>query len=324
MNSISAAPILRGTRVLVRCDIDVPIKDGIIEETYRLDSLLPTLNFLKKKEAKIIIAGHMGKPKGTPDPTLSTQLLQPYFEEKLGKWNFELWENLRFDPQEEANDPEFAQKLAQNADVFVNESFATCHRKHASIVQIPKFLPSYAGFRLEEEVSTLSKILKDPQRPLITIIGGIKIESKLPVINKFLEVSDAVLIGGRLGLEWKDQTPDKLFLPKDYANNSKDIGQKTIEGYREIIHTAKTILWAGPMGAYEEPEFSMGTEEIARAVVNSAAYSVIGGGDTIAAVNKIGIMENFDFASTGGGAMLEFLVKGTLPGLEVLGYQPNQ
>ena len=167
---------------------------------------------------------------------------------------------------------------------------------------------------------TLKKAVENPKKPLVAIIGGAKVESKLPVINKFLRISDAVLIGGKLGMEWKQSIPDNMFMPKDYLEDNKDIGPETVKGFAAIIQTAKTIIWAGPMGAYEEEKYAGGTRSIAEAIVSSPAFKIAGGGDTLAALNKFGYLERFDFVSTGGGAMLEFIAKGTLPGLEALDY----
>jgi len=321
VNPISSTKIINGTKAFVRCDLDVPVENGEIKETYRLHAILPTLILLKNSNANIIIAGHMGKPKGRSTPSLSTKVLLPFFNKHLGEGGFELLENLRFDPGEEANDPTYAKELAAKAEIYINESFATSHREHASIVGIPKYLPSFAGNRLVLEVATLSEVRDNPKKPLVTIIGGAKLESKLPVVNKFLEISDAVLIGGKLGLEWKGSIPDNMYLPKDYAPGSQDIGFQTIKIFSDIIKNAKTIIWAGPMGAYENEAFIKGTKEIAEAVIASQAYKVVGGGDTLNALDKFGYLDKFSFVSTGGGAMLEFLAKGTLPGLGVLGYQ---
>lgn len=305
-------------RIFVRCDIDVPLKNGEIQDTFRLDHLLPTLNYLKEKKAKIIIAGHMGRPKGF-DETLSTKQLLPYFNRHLGKDCFELLENLRFESGEENNDREFAKKLAQKADIYVNESFATSHKKHASIVGLPLFLPSYAGLRFEEEVKNLQKVLENPQRPLVAVIGGAKIENKKPLASKFIEIADAVLAGGRIGLDWNDDKPVNLYIPLDYAENQLDIGGETIQMFTEILSQAKTIVWAGPMGKFEDEQFSTGTKALLEAVdQNKAAFSVAGGGDTVSAIRKLGKVDAFNFISTGGGSMLEFLAKGTLPGIEAL------
>lgn len=391
MKSIKQANIQKGTRVFVRCELDVPIKSGMVLETFRLDQMLETLQYVLSRGAHLVLGGHIGRPKGAYNASLSTQQLLPYFNDKLNTSAFtnkstsntpsilstygtseraeahipttlpafELLENLRFDPREEDNDPEFASELAKKADIYVNESFATCHRAHASIVGVPALLPSYAGFRLEKEVSSLEKVLVDPKRPLVVIIGGAKLESKKPLIDKFLGLADVVLVGGKLGLEWQglDSTqvqghkkiPDNqavpgiavssaqsqnlqtsaliqtsistaIHTPIDYAPNNLDIGPATIAQYSEIISHAKTVLWAGPLGLFEDARYSAGTHAIAQAITNSNAFSVAGGGDTINAINKFNLFNKFSFISTGGSAMLEFLVNGTLPGLEVLEY----
>ena len=205
MNSVSIAPINSRTRVLVVCDIDVPIKNGEIVEKFRLNALLPTLKLIIEKGAHPIIAGHMKDGQ-------STQVLIPYFDENLGKGKYQLLENLRLDPGEQKNDPAFSQKLAKKADIYVNEIFSTSHREHASIVGVPKLLPSYAGLRLEKEVENLSKIMKNPKRPLVAVIGGAKLESKLPLVQKFIQTADAVLLGGKLFLDWRDEVPTNLRL----------------------------------------------------------------------------------------------------------------
>jgi phosphoglycerate kinase len=322
MKFLIDANIQNGTRVFVRCDLDVPIEDGKILDTFRLEAALPTLKYIIEKGAFPVIAGHIGKPNGKEVPELSTSFLKPYFDEKLSKDKYELLENLRFDPREKNNDENYAKELSSKADIYVNESFATCHREHASIIGIPKFIPGYAGLRLQKEVSTLQNILKEPEKPFVVIIGGAKLESKMPVVSKFLSIADYVLIGGRLGLEWEDDIPDNLIIPSDYAKDEKDIGPKSIQDFVIYIQMAKTILWAGPMGAYEETEYSVGTDHIAKAVLDETShkgtYSFIGGGDTIAAAQKILDINKFSFVSTGGGAMLNFVAKGTLPGTEAL------
>lgn len=325
MKNIEQAPIKPGTKVFVAADIDVDVQNNHIVETFRLDHILPTLKYIIKKGGFPIIGGHRKQPHGKFDESLSTKFLQPFFEKNLGYGNFELLENLRFDIREEENDPIYTQELAQKADIYVNEIFSTSHREHASIVGVPKYIPGYAGFRLSEEIKVLGKILTKQEKPFIVIIGGAKIKSKKPVIARFVDKADYILIGGKIGLEWNEDTPQNVMLPKDYARDNKDIGPETIEIYKEKISAAKTVLWAGPMGAYEEPEFLTGTEELAKVVSlanTKGAFTLIGGGDTITAVNKIGYLDKFDFVSTGGGAMLKFLAEGTLPGIEVLGYTP--
>jgi len=321
VKSLSSAKVTFRTKVFVRADLDVPVKDGRVMETYRLECLLSTLKYLLSKKAEIVIAGHMGRPKGTFVEELSTTQLKPFFDKNLGEETYTLLENLRFDPRERENDPEFAKELAEKADLYVNECFSSCHREHVSIVGIPKLLPSFAGFHLEKEVSTLSQVLKDPRRPLIAIVGGAKLESKAPAVQKFLESCDFVLVGGKIALEYsqKNDSPNqKLILATDYVSNGLDIGPKTVAKFAEHIKKAGTIVWSGPMGLYEEGH-TEGTKSVAQAVLESGAFSVVGGGDTISDLQDLGVLDKFSFVSVGGGALLEFLIKGTLPGLEVLG-----
>jgi phosphoglycerate kinase len=320
MNKLTDAPINNQTKVIVRCDLDVPIKNGVVQEKYRLEAGLPTLKYLKDKGARIIIMGHIGRPDGKAAEELSTKQLRPYYDEQLGAESYELLENLRFDSREEANDPTFAQELASQADIYVNESFATSHRSHASMTGITKFLPSFAGLRLEKEVENLSKVLKSPERPLIAIIGGAKLESKKPVISKFLKIADTVMLGGKMGLSWKEDVPNHLWMPWDYGEDQKDVGPRTIDAYVQKLLTAKTVVWSGPLGAFEEVRFALGTMRIAEAVINSKAFSVVGGGDTINALSSSGMLNKFSFVSSGGSAMLDFISEGNLPALEVLGY----
>jgi len=322
MKSIDTANLQPGIRVFVRGDLDIALENGEIKETFRLDHLLPTLNYLKEKNTGIIIAGHIGRPQEGKE-RISTQILLPYFNEKLGAGTFELLENLRFSKGEENNDLDFAKSLSENADVYVNDCFATCHREHASIVGIPKFLPHYAGFGLLNEIANLNKIF-NPARPFVAIIGGAKLETKKPIVKMLFQIADYVLTGGKIGMDWNESIPANLILPIDYACDKKDIGEKTVKRFSEIILNAKTILWAGPLGVYEEDEFNKGNMLIAKAVFKSGAYSILGGGDVIAAIDKLGLLrsnsslDKFNFISTGGGAMLEYLVKRTLPGIEAL------
>lgn len=321
MKSVGNANIKQGQKVLVRCDLDVPISvEGNILETFRLDHALPTLKLIIDRGGFPVIMGHLGRPEGTIVGTLSTSNLHPYFGRRLGSNNFELLENLRFDSREKDNDKALAVEIIEKtqAEIYVNESFATCHREHTSMMQFPKLLPSYAGLRLEKEINMLDILYTDAMRPFVSIIGGAKLKSKKPAVNKFLEITDKVLVGGKIGLDWDEEIPEKLYLPPDYAKENKDIGPETIEKFIEVIGTARTIVWSGPMGLFEEPEFMTGTKAIAEAIAKSSAYSVVGGGDTIAALNKLGLLEKMSFVSSGGGAMLEFLVKGTLPALQAL------
>ncbi|MFH0856699.1 MAG: phosphoglycerate kinase [bacterium] len=251
--------------------------------------------------------------------------------------NIFLLENLRFYEGEEKNDLKFAKALSELGNIYVNDAFANSHRKHASIVGITKYLPSYAGLNLEQEVKILKKVMENPKRPAVAIMGGAKIETKLPLIERLAEKFDYVLVGGRLGMEieksqklkacpefaervksqklWKN-----IILPLDYIGSGKyDIGERTIKLFSDILTNAKTVIWNGPLGKYEDKRYMKGTKEVAAAIINSDAYSVAGGGDIISALDKLNMTDEFDFISTGGGAMLEFLEKGSLLGLEILG-----
>ncbi|MFC1622079.1 phosphoglycerate kinase [Patescibacteria group bacterium] len=304
VKSIQNADIQPQTKVFIRYDLDIK------SNTFRLDRGLSTLKLILEKGGFPIIAGHRGKNKSTSD-------LKPYFDKHLGQGNYELLENLRFDIREEQNSKEFAKELVQKAEVYVNECFATSHREHTSIVTLPKLLPSFAGLNLLQELNTMDYVLNASEKPLIVVIGGAKIESKLPVVTKFLETADSVLLGGRVALEWKEKTPKNLILPKDYKDN-KDIGDETIKEFLQIIQKARTIVWGGPMGMYENPNYAKGTVEIAKAISESGGFSVIGGGDTIEAVDQLGLLGEIDFVSAGGGAMLKYLAEGNLVGIEAL------
>lgn len=313
--------ITPGSKVLVRCDLDVPVADGRVVDTFRLKSCLDTLKFIIAAGAVPVILGSLGRPDGF-DESLSTKHLKPFFDNELGG-TYELLENCRFDPREKLGDMEYAKELVEKsgATLFVNESFGMSHRAYTSIVTLPKLLPSYAGFTLHSEVLNLSKVVKSPARPLVAIIGGAKLESKKPLVTKFVEIADYVLVGGKIGLEWDTYIPQNLFLPLDYSDETKkDIGIKTAEAYTKLIKRSATVVWAGPLGFFEHDNYCLGTNSIAQAVTSSNAFSVAGGGDTIHALTKAGLLDKFSFVSTGGGAMLEFLVRGNLPGLLALGY----
>lgn len=322
MKILAEAPIKQGNRILVRCDIDVPIENGVIGETFRLESALPTLKFIVEKGGFPIIAGHIGKPKGTFDSKLSTKTLLPYFSDNLGESNFELLENLRFSPGEEENNEDFCKELASKAEIYANDSFATCHRNHASITGITKYLPSYAGITLEREISNLKKVMEEPKRPLVVIIGGTKLESKLPVIEKFQDTADYIMLSSLLSANWSKEITHNMILSDNRDLESKDIDDKTRQKFSEIIENAGTVLWAGPLGMFEDENYMLGTKEIALKIADvterKGVFSVLGGGDTVTAINKLGLLNKFSFVSTGGGAMLEFLAGEKLPGIEAL------
>ena len=322
MKLLIDAPINKGTKVFVRCDLDVPVENGVVKEAFRLESSLPTLKYIIEKGGIPVIAGHMGKPNGKEDMKLSTQQLVPYFNENLGEGNYEILENLRFNPGEEENTEEFSKELSTKAEVYVNESFATCHRKHASIVGITAFLPSFAGFNLQKEVEALTKVMYEPEKPLSLIVGGVKLESKLPVIEKFLDKADFIMLSSILSPNWSKEITHNMLLADNSDATSKDIDENTRQKFIWAIEKSRTVLWAGPLGMYEDEQFIQGTKEIAEKIAErtqkDGVYSVVGGGDTVAAINKLGLSDKFSFVSTGGGAMLQFLADGTLPGIEAL------
>lgn len=332
---------LQGKKVLLRLDLDVPIENGEITDDSRLESSLETLDLLLTKAQKIIIVGHLGRPEGKNEK-FSLRIVASWFSKKLnlelketavGEFdgfdlgnNIQFLENLRFYKEEEENGEEFANKLASLADLYVNDAFAVSHRAHASIVGIPKLLPSCAGLRLQKEVEELSKILENPSRPLTIIIGGAKIETKLPLVEKMHAFADYVLVGGEIAEHVKElakvahekiEGKKSILLVADLTSDNEDISKVSIQNFIQVINSSKTIVWNGPMGEFEKG-FENGTREIAKAVAKSDAYTMVGGGETIEFLKKEGHLDKIKFASTGGGAMLEFLAGVKLPGIEAL------
>jgi len=372
---------VKNKRVLVRVDFNLSLDDdGKIADDFRIKEALPTIEYLLKKGAKVILMSHLGDPEGKFVKKLKMDVIQNRLLEYLdysivkakdciGKeiedWTYEmqpgeilLLENLRFHPEEEANDIKFAKSLAKLGDIYVNEAFGVSHRKHASIVGVPKFLPSAAGFCLQKEAEELSGVLFKPKRPLVVIIGGAKVSTKIKVIEKFLEKADKLLLGGALvntvfaakGLslgksfieknvfeivEKLNLENPKIQLPNDFTcQNSEisarginavkenesvfDIGPQSVELFLRSIREAKTIVWNGPVGLVEKKPFERSSEAIAKGIAESSAYSIVGGGDTVVFIRKLGLEEKFNYVSTGGGAMLDYLVHETLPGIEAL------
>lgn len=345
-----------GKRVLVRCDFDVPLKDGVVADDTRLRAALPTINFLKEKGAKeIVLIGHLGRPEGKIVEELRVAPVTKKLGELTDLSGITVKENLRFDPREEANDPSLAQELVGFADIFVNESFATAHRAHASTVGVAKILPSYAGIHFEEEVTKLSAALTPPPGS-IAIIGGAKFETKVPLLEKLLTMYNRVLVGGALGNDLLKSrgfpfgaslisnmkvplmlaSSERLLAPLDAyfmggAMDGRsslitdtradekivDIGPSTASSWAREIAAAPFVLWNGPMGVYEQG-YTEGTDALAGTLASSNAEAVIGGGDTTAAVSKFTFNKEKIFISSGGGAMLEFLANGTLPAVEML------
>lgn len=315
-------------KVLVRLDLDVPIKYGKIEDN-RLQAGLATLYSLKDKAKQIIILGHMGRPEG-PDESLSTKQLLPWFQEKLSEVefydNFEnfptskivLFENLRFWEGEQKNDPEFVKQLASLGEVFVNDSFAVSHRESASIVGLPAILPSELGEQFKKEIENLSKVFDNPARPVMVTLSGVK-DDKLTYIDSFKEKADKILVAGRLGEYLGEDFKDPKTEVARLIQDKEDITIHSIESFESILSSAKTILVSGPMGKFEEEGHRLGTERVFRKIAeNEEAFKVAGGGDTEHALEMFGIKDKFNWVSTGGGAMLEFLANGTLPGLAAI------
>ena len=301
-----------GKRVLLRLDLDTNPDPNDL----RIIAAEETLNYLKEKQAKIIIISHRGRPNGVYDDNLSLKEFQPIF----AKWGAEVRENLRFNKGEEENSQGFTQELASLGDVFVNEAFAASHREHASIVGVPKLLPHTAGLRFTQEVANLSKVFENPQRPVVTIVGGVK-EDKLAYLNALAEISDRVLVGGALPNFIPDESgyrTNPKFLIANLNPDKEDITIRSMENFEVEIAKAGTILLIGPMGKYEDEGHLMGTKRVFEAVVASAAFKIAGGGDTLRAVNSLGLAQKFNWLSVGGGAALEFITKKTLPGIEAL------
>jgi phosphoglycerate kinase len=343
LKSVKNAAVKNQT-VLLRADLDVPIQNSIIEDDTRLKAWFPTLNYLLEEGATIIIVGHLGRPSGkekefsllwiaqwlagkfkTPNLKLKTIRLGEFNGWEITDKIF-LLENIRFYQEEEKNEPQFAKKLAQLAQVFVNDAFASSHRAHASIVGVTKFLPSFAGLRLLEEVKVLSQVLENPKRPLGVIIGGAKIETKLPLVEKMHGFADFVLVAGEIVDNDKvilkvahEKVPGRsLLLMADTIENKQDITLRSVENFLQVLQAAKTIVWNGPLGQIENEKYQKGTEILAQGIVKIPAFTIVGGGDTIGFLKKKNLLKQFSFASTGGGAMLEFLAGERLPGLIVL------
>ncbi len=320
-------------RVLLRTNYDIPLKKkgNKIVDTTRIDESLPTIEYLLKNNAEVVIISHLGRPKGEIVPSLSLKPIAEYLGElleqeiplvteieKLSEQNesLVLLENLRFFKGEEDNDSEFALRLSQEADLFVNDAFACAHRSHASVVGLPRLLPTAFGFDFLKEIKTLSWLRKEAKRPLTIILGGIK-KGKLAKVGSLARWADHLLIGGKLASLADDDLPENV-LKAELNPENKDIRLESVEEFGKIIKKSRTIVWVGPIGAFEEEQFSQGTKKLAELIVKTEAFTAIGGGDTEAALSKFGLEKKVNFISSGGGAMLEFLAEGTLPAIEAL------
>ena len=346
MRTLKEAPIKKGTRVILRADLDVGVRNGRIVDDLRILAGLPTIRYLLRRGANVRIIGYLGRPQGKRDKKLSLEpvarqlgkmlkqkivflsnpLNKKNIRRHLDSRNIIFFENIRFWPQEIENDMSFARRLAVWGQVYVNDAFANSHRKEASVVALPALLPSYAGLRLEKEVTVLEGVSKNPVRPLVVVIGGAKLETKLPVVHSFLKSADKILVGGDIANKMLRKSLVKenslKILPQDGIDNGsggfEDIGSETIRLFVSSLRRAKTVVWNGPLGHAEIPEFAKGTKAVARAIAHSNAFTVVGGGDTIAILRKFNLLHGFDHVSTGGGAMLEFLAGKKLPGIEAL------
>ncbi|MEK7664869.1 MAG: phosphoglycerate kinase [Patescibacteria group bacterium] len=332
-------------RVLVRCDFNVPLDgSGNILDDFRIKESVLTIKYLIENKAKVILMSHLGDPEGKINPILKldkigerlgdilkTEIMKaddcvgPAIEsytQDLRGGEVLLLENLRFHQEEKAGSLEFAEKISWLGDIYINDAFSVCHRAHASITGLPQYLPSYAGFLLLKEIENLDKVLRGGQGPVVVIVGGKKIETKSKFINKISELADFVLISGLIKKEIQDKgiqllRLEKIMGPEDFLD-AKDINQKAIDMFCEKILQAKTIVWNGPFGKYEDDKYAKGTLEIAKAIIESRAFSVVGGGETIEFLKKQGIIDKFSHISSGGGAMLSYLAGEKMPGLEAL------
>ncbi len=377
--------------VLLRLDLNVPLKDGIITDQTRIDKILPIINFLLNKNSRIIVVSHVGRPKGEKNSDLSMKPICEYLEKKINKKIklisddiFKLekedlfvekfneivcLENIRFNEEEEKNDATFAKQLASLADLFVNDAFSCSHRAHTSVSKITEFLPSFAGLQLEAELTALKKVTTEIKKPITCIIGGSKISSKIGIIKNLIpKFNNIIIVGGmannildykgnQIGKSVKEENCEKIIeeifetskqhscsitypidvlVGKNLNSVSKakelneidrddlilDIGPKTINAIKKVIENSETVLWNGPAGYFENPKFANGSYEIAKAIIKKnkkkSIYSVVGGGDTIALINEIKAIKDFNFVSTAGGAFLEYLEGKDLPGIKAL------
>ena len=329
-------------RVLVRSDLNVPLEDGHVADETRIRASLPTLQLVLERNAReVTVCSHLGRPKG-PDPAFSLQPVERRLRELLPDDRLRVLENTRFNPGETKNDPAFANKLADEHDLFVQDAFGSVHRAHASTVGVAQLLPAYAGLLLERELVELGKLLGDVERPFVLISGGAKVEDKLGVLRSLGGKADVVLVGGKMAEEIRAENPlpFDVVLPidvvaaRDFARDAEtkvvpysdlpagwlglDIGPETRKLFAGHIARARTIFWNGPMGVFEWPRFAEGTKAIAEAVASADAHSIVGGADSARALAELDLADDVSWLSTGGGAALELLEGKDLPGVAVL------
>jgi phosphoglycerate kinase len=332
-----------GKVVLVRSDLNVPLQDGRVADDTRIRASLPTLELLLDRGAREVrVCSHLGRPKG-PDPQFSIEPVRARLRELLPNERVHVLENTRFDPRETKNDPEFARELADGCDLYVNDAFGSAHRAHASTEAVAHLLPAYAGLLLESELENLGKLLGDIEHPFVLVSGGAKVDDKLGVLQHLGGRADTVLIGGKMAEQIRDENPlgFPVVLPVDVVAAAAfeedaesrvtpynelpegwlglDIGPETCKLFAAEIAKAKTVFWNGPMGVFEWPRFAEGTRAVAEAVAkNEAAFTVVGGADSIRALTEMGLVDRVDWASTGGGAALELLEGKELPGVAAI------
>jgi phosphoglycerate kinase len=316
--------LIKGKTVLLRYDIDVEIQDGKVVEPFRLKKGLKTLDLCLEHANKVILMGHVGRPEGE-DPVFSVEPIYDWlmsfahYKEAFDTKKLRILENLRFEPEEDDGNLTYAKELASYGDFYINEAFAAYH-KAASTTVLPTLLPHAAGLNFAKEVERLTELRNNPKKPLIALIGGAKVEGKYRAVVELSKLADKVLVGGLLARNIKEKdldVPENVKLAT-LSEDGLDISPKSIEEFVEILKTTKEVVWGGPMGKYEVLEGNHGDKVLALTIVASGAESIIGGGDTVAALDKLGILEKFSFVSTGGGAMLEFLSEGTLATIDAL------
>jgi phosphoglycerate kinase len=327
-----------GERVLVRVDFNVPLEDGRVADDTRIRAALPTVQLLLARDAaEVVLMSHLGRPKGE-DPALSLEPVRARLRELLPNERVRLLENTRFDSRETENDPELAKELAAQGDVYVNDAFGSAHRAHASTEGVAHLLPAYAGLLLERELEELGALLESPDRPFAAVLGGAKVADKIGVLRSLGERADVVLIGGKMAEEVERdagyELPEDVVAAAAFEADAEarvvgwdelpegwlglDIGPATRERFAARIADARTVFWNGPMGVFEWPRFAEGTRAVAEAVAASEAHTVVGGGDSVRAVEELGVADRIDWISTGGGASLELLEGKDLPGVAAI------